>query len=190
VGGNNELRRLVNPGLSSFAPHSEHGLIYERSGSCSYCLVSSDSNLVRGFLVIASITPAVNKEIFETVEISKFSIWSSCSCVKLPSRRLNLRNCVRATSLASLRAAFVSFLALTPGLSIFLSKRASFQIYFARKKTQIGTTTFTGLYDPALNDHLSRALTICSQRRNRNVLCNLPILSLDYFDGSFHNNNT
>jgi len=113
------------PRLSSLVPHSERGLIYERSGSCSYCLVSSDSNLVRGFLVIASITPAVNKEIFETVEISKFSIWSSCSCVNLPSRRLNLRNCVRATSLASLRAAFVSSLALTPGLSIFLSTRAS-----------------------------------------------------------------
>ncbi|HJP93270.1 MAG TPA: hypothetical protein VJ875_15030 [Pyrinomonadaceae bacterium] len=53
---------------------------------------------------------------------------------------------------------------------------------------QIGTTTFTGLYDPVLNDHLSRALTLYSRRRNRNVVCNLPILSLDYFDGSFHNN--
>src|SRR5689334_10525879 len=53
---------------------------------------------------------------------------------------------------------------------------------------QIGTTTFTRLYDPALNDHLSRALMLCSRRRNRNVVGNLPILSLDYLDGSFHNN--
>jgi hypothetical protein len=53
---------------------------------------------------------------------------------------------------------------------------------------QIGATTFTGLYDPALNDHLSRALTLCTRRRNRNVVSNLPILSLDHFDGSFHNN--
>jgi hypothetical protein len=126
VGGNNEL------------PHTERGLIYESSGFCSYGLVSSHSNVVRGFLVIASITPAATKEIFETVEISKFSICRSCSCVKLPSRGLNLINCVRAMSLASLRVALVSSVALTPGLSSFLATRLSFQVSLARKIIQIG----------------------------------------------------
>ena len=121
MGGNNEL------------PRTERGLIYQLSGSCSYCLVSSHSNVVRGFLVIASITPAATKEIFETVEISKSSICRSCSCVKLPSRRLNLINCVRAMSLASLRVALVSSVALTPGLSSFLPTRLSFSSLFGSK---------------------------------------------------------
>ena len=99
------------------------------------CVASffSHSNFVGEFSASASMTLPVTKKIFVTVEISKFSICSSWSCVNVPSRRLNLMSCVRATSLASLRAALVSFPTFTLLLSNFLSTRAAFQISFHRE---------------------------------------------------------
>jgi len=147
-------------------------------------------NFVGEFSASASMTLPVTNEIFVTVEISKFSICSSWSCVNVPSSRLNLMSCVRATSLASLRRALVSSRTFTPGLSNFLTTRDAFNLFASHsilKTIQIGPTTFTGLYDPALNNHLSRALSLCSRRRNRYVVCNFPVLALHYFDRSFHN---
>ena|ERR1700756_3375418 len=124
------------------------------------------------------------------LQVSKSSICSSCSRVNVPSRRLNRTSCARAMSLASLRAVLVSSRTFTPGLSNFLTTRDAFNLFASHsilKTIQIGPTTFTELYDPALNNHLSRALSLCSRRRNRYVVCNFPVLSLHYFDRSFHN---
>jgi len=147
-------------------------------------------NFVGELSASASMTLPVTNEIFVTVEISKFSICSSWSRVNLPSRRLNRTSCARAMSLASLRAALVSSRTFTPGLSNFLTTRDAFNLFASHsilKTIQIGPTTFTGLYDPALNNNLSRALSLCPRRRNRYVVCNVPVLSLHYFDRSFHN---
>src|SRR5882724_6827399 len=134
-------------------------------------------------------TLPVTKEIFVTVEISKFSICSSWSRVNLPSRRLNRTSCARAMSLASLTAALVSSRTFTPGLSNFLTTRDAFNLFASHsilKTIQIGPTTFTGLYDPALYNHFSRSLLVCFRRRNLCIVCNFPVVSLHYFDRSFH----
>src|SRR5262245_59383597 len=67
-------------------------LIHQPSGSCLCRVVFSHSNFVGEFSASASITLPVTNEIFATVAISKSSICSSWSCVKVPSRRLNRTN--------------------------------------------------------------------------------------------------
>ena len=147
-------------------------------------------NFVGEFSASVSMILPVTNEIFVTVEISKFSICSSWSCVNLPSRRLNRTSCARAMSLASLRAALVSSGTFTSGFSNFLTTREALNLLPSDsilKAILRGPPTFTGLYDPALYNHFSRALSVCSRRRNLCIVCNFPVLSLHYSDRSFHN---
>jgi hypothetical protein len=96
---------------------------------------------------------------------------------------------LRSGDLVGITESSFSFLSSSHSSAFKVSQHACLlSNLFCSKDVEIGTTTFTGLYDPALNDHLGRSLTLCIRRRNRTVVCNLPILSLDYFDGSFHNN--
>ena len=154
-----------------------------------YLLSIAETAFLRESSDSDSITLPVISEILVIVELSKFSICSSCSFVNAPSRRLNRTSCVRAISLGSLKVVLVCPRTFTPGLSDFLTTRGTSNLPSNRilKLTDSSVATLTRFYDPAPYSHLSPALSACSGRRSLCIARNFPFGSLHYFYEPLHN---